>query len=135
MSFRRGPQPFVPVFLVFAILVAAACDAQRPGSVPPAVPHAAKHGEAGDEAGDGAGGGGFDPFGWLRRRYVGAPYPLDGVSRRIAAGTALPCGEYRAALVTRRGDAVRYSSPVRVLPAFGERLARFEAVVRDVGLE
>src|SRR5690349_16641957 len=112
---RRGP-PFLPVFLVFALQGITACDVPRPGPLPPAVPHSAKHGEAGEDSGDGAAAAGFDPFAWLRRGHAGAPHPLDAISRRIAAGTPLPCGEYRAALVTRRGEAVRYSTPVRVLP-------------------
>lgn len=77
----------------------------------------------------------FDSFERWRRERRGAPHPLDVVPRRVTAGTPLPCGEYRAALVSHRGDAVRYSSVVRVHPEFRDRLRRFEDTVRDVAME
>lgn len=64
----------------------------------------------------------------------GAPYPLDGVSRWTAAGP-LPCSEKAQELVSYRGEKLRYERPLRVHPAFRERLVSFEQIVDEVARE
>jgi hypothetical protein len=56
-------------------------------------------------------------------------YPLDGAPRTLPRGARLPCAQE---LVVRRGDALRYGRPVRVHPAFADRLAGFERLVAEL---
>lgn len=65
---------------------------------------------------------------------ISARYPLDDVSRWTAAGE-LPCADEASDLVTYRGDHVRYGRPVRVHPAFRDRLTVFEGIVDEVARE
>ncbi|MEZ4265630.1 MAG: extensin family protein [Myxococcota bacterium] len=60
-------------------------------------------------------------------------YPLDDVSRQVEARGRLRCPDL--GLAPYRGDVIPYHSPIKVHPAFKERLQRFEAVVRDVAIE
>lgn len=62
-----------------------------------------------------------------------AAYALDSIERVVNAKGRVRCPEVE--LIRYRGDVIRYHSKVRVHPAFAERLARFEEVVRDVGVE
>ena len=55
-------------------------------------------------------------------------YPLDGVSRGASTRGRLRCP--RVALVTYRGEIIRYQRPLRVYRGFVPRLRRFEALVR-----
>jgi hypothetical protein len=61
------------------------------------------------------------------------PYPLDTVSREVAPEGELRCPSVE--LESYRGDAVRYQTNVWVYTGFRPRLAAFERVVRDVGVE
>jgi hypothetical protein len=71
----------------------------------------------------------------------GDAYPLDGVERFIelsptTAGKKRPriqCDDEN--LVLYPGTTVRYAGPLRVHPAFRDRLERFEALVTDVSKE
>ncbi len=85
---------------------------------------------------------GFSLWFWLAGMAAaseGAPqddlgrYPLDTVQRVLPAGAELPCAGDQ--LVVRRGEALRYSKPVRVHPAFAARLAGFEQLVAEVAVE
>lgn len=60
-------------------------------------------------------------------------YPLDSVSRGAATTGRLRCP--RVALVTYRGEIIRYHRPLRVYRGFVPRLRRFEALVRDTAIE
>jgi len=60
-------------------------------------------------------------------------YPLDSVSRGAPTTGRLRCP--RVALVTYRGDIIRYHRPLRVHRGFVPRLRRFEALVRDTAIE
>lgn len=60
-------------------------------------------------------------------------YPLDSVDRRVAARGPLICPE--KALVQYRGDGLTYNKPLRIVPAFRERLELFEAVVAETAIE
>jgi hypothetical protein len=57
-------------------------------------------------------------------------YPLDGIERTIAARGAVVCP--RVETVAYAGTRFRYASPVRVHPAFAERLRAFEEVVVEL---
>jgi hypothetical protein len=59
-------------------------------------------------------------------------YPLDNVQRMLPRDQPLPCHEFEQ--VTYRGDLLRYARPVRVHPAFRERLRAFEQVVVDTAV-
>jgi hypothetical protein len=59
-------------------------------------------------------------------------YPLDGVSRAIVAGEKLPCESGELALVSYRGQLVRYEKPLRVHPAFRAQLLQFEQIVAEL---
>src|SRR5690242_5843977 len=63
-------------------------------------------------------------------------YALDAVERFIEwSGRGKPRVECaRGAMVAYSGTSVRYAGPVLVDPAFRERLARFEEVVRGVAI-
>lgn len=61
------------------------------------------------------------------------PYPLDHVSRETSPRGPVRCP--KLPLVTYRGEHLKYHKPVRVHPAFKERLARFERLVIEVALE
>lgn len=60
-------------------------------------------------------------------------YALDSLERSVPAKGKMQCPPVE--LVTWRGDAVRYHSPVRVYVGFRERLRKFEVVVKDVAIE
>ncbi|MFT3775704.1 MAG: extensin family protein [Minicystis sp.] len=60
------------------------------------------------------------------------PYPLDSLAREAPEGD-LRCPEVE--LENYRGDVVRYKPAVWVYTGFRPRLAAFEKVVRDVGIE
>ena len=64
---------------------------------------------------------------------VKAPYALDELSREISPRGRIKCP--KIPLVMYPGEHIKYHKPVRVHPAFKERLARFELVVREVALE
>jgi hypothetical protein len=63
------------------------------------------------------------------------PYPLDATPRVLDAGTKLPCESGAVELVTYRGTTLRYSSPLRVHPAFVQKLAAFEQLARDAAMQ
>ena len=58
-------------------------------------------------------------------------YALDDVSRQVASGP-LPCAAEPVSLVTYRGERLRYARPLRVHPAFREKLITFESIVDEV---
>jgi len=60
-------------------------------------------------------------------------FPLDAVERVVPTQGRMRCPP--VTLVTYRGETLRYHSPVRVNPAFRDRLRRFEEVVRDVATQ
>jgi hypothetical protein len=57
-------------------------------------------------------------------------YPLDDIERTIAPRGPVVCPTVEA--VSYRGTRFRYASPVRVYPAFAERLRAFEEVVVEL---
>lgn len=59
--------------------------------------------------------------------------PLDDLQRTVAATGKIQCPH--VALVSYRGEVIRYASPLRVNPEFRERLRRFEAVVRETATD
>jgi hypothetical protein len=61
------------------------------------------------------------------------PYALDGIPREAPPAGDLPCPKIEIA--GYRGDVVRYKPEVWVNSSFQARLAAFERVVRDVGVE
>src|SRR5690606_20070747 len=63
----------------------------------------------------------------------GDAYTLDPIDRILARGTRIECDA--SGLVNHRGELVPYQGPVRVDPAFRERLVRFEQIVLDVATE
>jgi hypothetical protein len=70
---------------------------------------------------------------WFRSlRRPRDPYALDDVSRRLSEGVRVDCAS--VPLVTYRGERVRYTRPVRIHPAFEERLERFEQIVADTAI-
>jgi hypothetical protein len=72
--------------------------------------------------------GQVDFFGWTLREPA---YPLDHITRR---GQDTSVCEPDV-MVTYRGTSLRYSSTVRVHPAFRERLPEFERVASEVATE
>lgn len=65
-------------------------------------------------------------------------YPLDDVSRWVSSGELACAGDHsdhEPELVTYRGDHLRYERPVRVHPAFRDRLTIFETIVDEVARE
>ena len=60
-------------------------------------------------------------------------YPLDSVERNLPRDQPLPCHDFE--LVTYRGDTLRYARPVRVHPAFRERLRAFEKLVVETAVQ
>jgi hypothetical protein len=60
-------------------------------------------------------------------------YPLDAVSREIPARGPFKCPKVE--LVDHRGDTVRFHPPAKVYSGFRDRLAKFELVVKEVGIE
>jgi hypothetical protein len=64
---------------------------------------------------------------------VNASYPLDARDRSAPVDRKAKCTPDE--LVTYRGEALRYSAPVQVHPAFTERLQRFERIASEVGIE
>ena len=60
-------------------------------------------------------------------------YPLDHVERRVSARGPLVCPEGN--LVAYRGDKLKYNKPLRIVPAFRERLKLFENVVVETAIE
>ncbi len=67
-------------------------------------------------------------FGWTLRE---SAYPLDHIIRRGQDTSICEPG----VMVSYRGTALRYSSPIRVHPAFRERLPEFERVASEVASE
>jgi len=61
------------------------------------------------------------------------PYPLDDVSRMTPPRGKVKCPKLD--LVKHKGESVQYHKPVKVHPAFQERLKRFEKVVYDTAIE
>jgi len=61
------------------------------------------------------------------------PYPLDELSRETSPRGRIKCP--KIPLVTYPGEHIKYHKPVRIHPAFKERLVRFELLVREVALE
>ena len=59
-------------------------------------------------------------------------YALDDVSRQASSAGPLRCASEPVSLVTYRGERLRYARPLRVHPAFRERLLAFEAIVDEV---
>lgn len=59
-------------------------------------------------------------------------YGLDDVERSVPAKGKMVCP--KVALVTYRGQTLRYASAVRVYAGFADRLAKFEQVVRQVAI-
>jgi hypothetical protein len=57
-------------------------------------------------------------------------YPLDTLPRVLTSGAKLPCEEGEVELVSYRGTSLRYSSPLRVHPAFVAKLVTFEELAR-----
>lgn len=62
----------------------------------------------------------------------GRHYPLDRVPRVLEPGDPLPCEAGDLELVSYKSERFRYQKPVRVHPAFAERLPVFEAIVEEV---
>lgn len=62
-----------------------------------------------------------------------APYALDSISRSLPAGVPFGCPSVE--LVDYRGGAVRFSPSTRVFKGFRDRLAAFERVASEVGVE
>lgn len=60
-------------------------------------------------------------------------YDLDGVDRRVPARGALVCPERD--LIRYGGETLKYDKPLRIVPAFRERLMLFEAVVAETAIE
>ena len=60
-------------------------------------------------------------------------YPLDDISRDVAPTGKLACPN--VPLIRYRGTKIPYTRPARVHPAFAERLALFEEVVAETGIE
>jgi hypothetical protein len=64
----------------------------------------------------------------------GTSYALDAVTRDVPPkGSAPACP--KEDLVTYRGTNLRYDAPVTVHRAFPDRLARFETIAKEVGIE
>jgi hypothetical protein len=62
----------------------------------------------------------------------GDPYPLDSQPRNVGSDAGLECPEVELELYV--GEMVRFTPPVEIVPAFAERLRRFERVLHDVAL-
>jgi hypothetical protein len=60
-------------------------------------------------------------------------YPLDSIAREAPASGDLGCPKVEVQIY--RGDVVRYKPEIWVNPSFRARLAAFERVVRDAGVE
>jgi hypothetical protein len=61
-------------------------------------------------------------------------YPLDAIERHVEAGSArVECD--KDSLIDYSGTTLRYHAPVKIVPAFQERLERFEQVVSEVSTE
>jgi hypothetical protein len=112
---------------VALVSVAVGCMAfdSSPGVVPATAPAQASEVEAAPLSR----GALFSAWNALR----GDPYPLDAADRWLEPGARLKCD--RTSLVSYRGTSLRYHGAVLVSPAFQERLARFEEVVREVAKE
>jgi hypothetical protein len=65
-------------------------------------------------------------------RLRGDPYPLDSQPRVVAPDSGLECPEVELEFYV--GEVVRFTPPVEIVPAFAERLRRFERVLHDVAL-
>jgi hypothetical protein len=113
---------------VFAIAAMSACIPEPPRQGARAVAEAAPEHEAVVLAST-------NPT--LRSRWngwLGDPYPLDEVERRIPQGVKrLECSPDE--LISYAGTTVRYRGAVKITPPFQERLERFEQVVVDVATE
>jgi hypothetical protein len=101
--------------VAIALVMGAATLACRPGS-------------GGD---DGSSSSGFS-WGFGGRR--GPAYELDQVERAVPPAGAEPTCP-KEDLVPYKGEVLRYERPATVHRALPERLARFEAIARDVGVE
>ena len=60
-------------------------------------------------------------------------YPLDELSREISPKGPVKCPKIPT--IKYPGEHVKYHKPVTIHPAFKERLARFELLVKEVGIE
>ena len=60
-------------------------------------------------------------------------YPLDKFSRKVPKKGKFKCPKVE--IITYRGDIIKYHKPVRVHPAFKERLVKFEELVKEIALE
>jgi len=57
-------------------------------------------------------------------------YPLDGIERTVSPKGKMKCPTI--ARITRRGDAVKWATPIEVNADFDKRLAKFEDVVGEI---
>jgi hypothetical protein len=71
--------------------------------------------------------------GWGATGLPAGSYPLDDLDRTVAATGPVRCPTLP--LTVYRGSGVRYTRPVRVHPAFADRLRVFEEVVAEVSRE
>jgi hypothetical protein len=75
----------------------------------------------------------FASSGLAREQAPGAAvYPLDELSRAVVVGVKLPCETGQLALVSYRGELLRYQKPLRIHPAFRAQLVAFESIVDEV---
>lgn len=63
----------------------------------------------------------------------GSAYPLDTISRWMPDDGTMPCQDGSLELTSYAGERVRYAKPVRVHPAFRERLQAFDALLAELG--
>jgi hypothetical protein len=61
-----------------------------------------------------------------------AAYPLDDLPRTLDEHAALPCESGQVALMSYRGELLRYQKPLQIHPAFRPQLVAFEAIVAQV---
>lgn len=59
-------------------------------------------------------------------------YPLDAISRWLPEDRSMPCQDGTLELTSYAGERVRYARPVRVHPAFRQRLQAFDSLLVEV---
>jgi hypothetical protein len=132
---------FLPIkrssLLLGAVLIACsmpARDAAARGATPQ-MPVAPTRGHvATSEHGNAVGARAYTSLWAAYNALRGDAYALDSAVRRHPdVRTALKCDA--SALIDYRGEKLSYGGPVRVHPAFAERLRRFEAIAAEVGVE
>lgn len=62
-------------------------------------------------------------------------YPLDPVPRVLSSGAKLLCEQGEVELVSYQGTTLRYSTTLRVHPAFVSKLVAFEEIARAVAVQ